>query len=381
MLLRRWARRGLMIGTYAVAWAMIQALSPLLVLGLGLHDLVRRNRAASLRLLGLLWLFLLAELWGVTMAGLIWLRHRLTPGRDHDRFLEDNYRLQRWWAQLLLRAAGRLLRLRFSVEGDDQAVPGPVVVLMRHTSIVDTILPVVFLGARHGLRLRYVLKRELLLDPCLDIVGNRLPNYFVDRGGETEREVAAVGQLAEGLGPRDGALIYPEGTRYSRRKLERARAKLAERDPLLHELSAGLRRVLPPRPGGALALLEHALPQGADVVFFAHAGLERLVRLHDVLSGAVLGAHVRLWLWRIPGSEVPTQREARLRWLYAQWARVDALAAETEREPEPSQAEPSPAKPSPAKPSPAKPSPAQPSQAQPSQAQPSQAQPSQPPHP
>jgi 1-acyl-sn-glycerol-3-phosphate acyltransferase len=329
-MLRRWVRRVLMVSTYAVAWSVIQALAPVLVVLLGFHDLVRRNGLASLRLLGLAWVFLLAELVGVGVAVVLWLRHTVQPGRDPDCFLEDNYRLQRWWAQLLLGAGARLLRLRLRVEGDAQAVPGPVVVLMRHTSIVDTILPVVFLGARHGLRLRYVLKSELQLDPCLDIVGHRLPNCFVNRAGETEREVAAVGRMADGLGPRDGALIYPEGTRFDPGKLARAQAKLAELDPELHAMSLRLRRVLPPRPGGALAILEHALPQGADVVIFAHKGLERLVRLHDVLSGKAVGTEVCLRLWRIPGSEVPAGRQERLRWLFERWEEVDAFAGEGE---------------------------------------------------
>jgi len=322
-----------MIGLYAVLWAVIQGLSPVLVPGLGLHDLVRRNRAASLRLYGLLWVFLMAELLGVVLAGLVWLRHVLTPGRGPERFLADNYRLQWWWGQLLLGASARLLQLRFDVEGDATAVPGPVVVLMRHTSIVDTILPLVFLGARHGLRLRYVLKTGLKLDPCLDIVGHRLPNYFVDRSGESEREVAAVGQLAQAMGERDGVLIYPEGTRFTPAKLRRAWEKLDERDPLLRQLSGGLTHVLPPRPGGSLALLDAGLPQGADVVIFAHRGLENLERLHDVLSGRVLGSVVSLRLWRVPAAEVPEGREDRLRWLCGQWDRLNAFAAEDPRAP------------------------------------------------
>jgi hypothetical protein len=175
-----------------------------------------------------------------------------------------------------------------------------------------------------------VLKTELQLDPCLDIVGHRLPNCFVNRAGETAREVAAVGRLADDLGPRDGALIYPEGTRFEPGKLARAQHKLAELDPELHALSLRLRRVLPPRPGGTLALLEHALPQGADVVIFAHNGLERLVRLHDVLSGKAVGTEVRLRLWRIAGTEVPEGRQERLRWLFERWQEVDAFASEGE---------------------------------------------------
>ena len=38
-----------------------------------------------------------------------------------------------------------------------------------------------YVSRRYHLRLRYVLKRELLWDPCLDIVGQRVPNIFVDR--------------------------------------------------------------------------------------------------------------------------------------------------------------------------------------------------------
>ncbi len=318
-----------MIGAYACVWGLVTGLAPVVVALAGLHDLLRRNRWALLRLVGLMWVLLAAELMGVCAAAAIWARHVLARGRDHDAFLVDNYRLQQWWARLLLGSASRLLQLRFTIQGDAQAVPGPVVVLMRHTSILDTILPVVLLGARHGMRLRYVLKAGLQLDPCLDIVGHRLPNYFVDRAGDTAIEVEAVARLAEDLGPHEGVLIYPEGTRFTPRKLERARARLAQRDPQLHALAVGLERVLPPRPKGTLALLDRALPQGADVVFFAHAGLERLVRLHDVLSGAAIGTHVQVKIWRVAGAEVPADRDGRLRWIYARWHEVDAHARQT----------------------------------------------------
>lgn len=316
-----------MIGAYALAWSLLTAASPLLLVAVAIVDLVRRDRAAGLRLLAMIWVFLTAELVGVAVAALIWVRHVVQPGRDPDRFLEDNYRLQRAWASTLLSASQRVLGLRFTVEGDQEAAAGPVLVLMRHTSIVDTLLPVVFLGARHGLRLRYVLKTELSIDPCLDIVGHRLPNCFVDRAGDTAREVELVGRLADDLSPRDGVLIYPEGTRFTPRRQVRARERLAERDPDLYARALELRHVLPPRPGGTLALLEHGLP-GADVVIVAHTGLERLVRMHDVLSGELVGAQVRVRMWRIPGDEVPVDREARVRWLFDRWAGVDAFVAE-----------------------------------------------------
>ncbi len=71
--------------------------------------------------------------------------------------------------------------------------PGPLVVLSRHASIVDNILPFQLFTRHKRIWLRYVLKRELLVDPSLDIAGNWLPNYFVDRGGsDSDRELEAV---------------------------------------------------------------------------------------------------------------------------------------------------------------------------------------------
>ncbi|MGB3051137.1 MAG: hypothetical protein WBB42_09060 [Polyangiales bacterium] len=57
------------------------------------------------------------------------------------------------------------------------ALPGPTILLMRYASILDTLLTSVYLQGPTQWRVRYILKQELLFDPCLDIVGNALPNY------------------------------------------------------------------------------------------------------------------------------------------------------------------------------------------------------------
>lgn len=63
------------------------------------------------------------------------------------------------------------------------------------------------------------MKQELLWDPCLDIVGNRLPNYFVDRAAkDTARELAHIASLARELAPGQRVVMYPEGTRFSETK-------------------------------------------------------------------------------------------------------------------------------------------------------------------
>ena len=71
--------------------------------------------------------------------------------------------------------------------------PGPVIVMIRHASILDNLLPSVFVAWPHKVRLRYLLKRELLSDPGLDIGGKRLPNYFVRRGTGAEIERQSPG--------------------------------------------------------------------------------------------------------------------------------------------------------------------------------------------
>ena len=90
---------------------------------------------------------------------------------------------------------------------------------VRHSSSADTVLAAGVLANPQRRRFRYVLKQELLWDPCLDIVGCRLPNVFVNRQAvRSGEEALAVAELARDLGPDKGVLIYPEGTRYSPKK-------------------------------------------------------------------------------------------------------------------------------------------------------------------
>ena len=155
------------------------------------------------------------------------------------------------------------------VTGAEAVERTPLLLFLRHASAADTLLPAMLLSVPHGTLIRYVLKRELLWDPCLDIVGNRLPNHFVERQpDDSAAEIDAVGRLAEDLSPGEAALIYPEGTRHSAARRTRLIARLRERGYAeAADRAERLRRLLPPRPGGPLALLSHA-PE-VDVVFCA----------------------------------------------------------------------------------------------------------------
>jgi len=316
-------RRLRTVPAVALAWLLVTVTFPVLLIAALVVDAVRRVRSGrpwvALRLLAFLWIYLAAETLGVLVLAGIWVL--AGGGRARRRMIAWTYALQRVWAATQLRALAGLFRLRFEIEGDAAVAPAPMILLVRHASIVDNLLPAAFVSARHRIPLRYVLKRELRSDPCLDIAGGRLPNYFVDReSADSAGEAERICELARGAEPGEGLLIYPEGTRFTAAKLERALERLESR-PELHARARGLRHVLPPRLGGPLALLDGA-PE-ADVVVLAHHGFDGFAHLSDIWNGSLVGTTVAVRFWRVPRAEVPAGRDARAAWLYDQWRRLD----------------------------------------------------------
>ena len=309
-------RRVFGIALYALLFGALTVGFPLFVSLAALRDVVRSARFASARVLCFAWVYLGAELLGVIAAGWIWLT---TSPRHQKKFREENSALQAWWADLLLRAVKRTLAIEFVVERTED-LRGPILLFIRHASIIDTLLPAAFIARPGNLRLRYVLKRELLVDPCLEIVGRRLPNYFVDRAGETQEELAGIAALGTGLERDEGVVIYPEGTRFSKAKRARALAAVARKSPHLLARSEAMTSVLPPRLGGPLALLSSSR---ADVVFCAHVGLEGFATVADMFSGSLVGSTVRVHLKRFPRAEIPDDSITQVDWLFDRWAEVD----------------------------------------------------------
>ena len=234
---------------------------------------------------------------------------------------------QTWWACWLLRFLLFSYRMRLEVEGADVAKRGPYIMLMRHVSMGDTLLPIHCVQAPFSMRLRYVLKTELMMEPCLDIVGHRLPNAFVSRDSEQpESERSKVAELARDLGRFDGVVLFPEGTRFSPQRRERVIASLdAQGRTERAEVARRLEHVLPVRPGGVMSMLR--MQQGVDIVFVAHVGFEGATRLPDLLSGALLGRVVKVALWRESTAHLGDEGEVRA-WLDTQWERVDQWVAE-----------------------------------------------------
>jgi 1-acyl-sn-glycerol-3-phosphate acyltransferase len=318
-------RRLATVPGYVAAWLLWILASPLWLPLALLTDVVRRSGGVALRSGALLAFYLSCEVAGIAASAGLWL-WRWLARPDDERWMELHFRLESWWGSLLFAAVVRLFGLRVEVEGEGDADlgRGPYLLLLRHASTGDTLLASALVSRPYGVRLRYVLKRELLFDPCLDIVGNRLPNVFVDRfSDDSAREVRRVRELARDLGPRDGVLVYPEGTRFSQVKRRRVLEVFDQRgDAKMLEYARSLASVLPPRPGGTLGLLE-AAPQ-ADVVICEHTGFEGTASLADVWRGALLGRRVQVRFRRIPRREIPSEPGARAAWLLDEWQQVDA---------------------------------------------------------
>jgi 1-acyl-sn-glycerol-3-phosphate acyltransferase len=305
---------------------------PIMVAGAAMVDLARwlarRTPFIATRLVVFGWLYLVAELLALTGLLGAWVLSGL--GRIRSLELRLTYRLQAWWAGSLFWLIRTLFSMRLVIDDDHVVVPGPVLVFIRHASIADVLLSNAIVTRRHGLMLRYVLKKELLVDPAIDIAGNRLINYFVHRGSGNSGEIERVRSLAEGLTADEGVLIYPEGTRYTAEKARRAAESVARRFPRLADRARGYRHVLPPRLGGPLALLAGA--PDADVVIVSHVGLDGLANVKHLWSGEMVGATLRISFRRIPRSDVPDDPDEQADWLFREWAVVDEWIDRRKRE-------------------------------------------------
>src|SRR4051794_5992936 len=320
---RAYARRLLTIPSVVVGFVLVTGLFPLLALVGLLIDAVRVLRgqpAVALRVAAYAWCYLFGEAAGLLVYLLLWTASGF--GLAGGALARWTFVLQRYWCAWLFGSVRAVFRLGLEMEGADAAARGPFVLLTRHASIIDTLIPAAVAQARFGIRLRYVFKRELLWDPCLDVATDRVPGVFLSRSGhESERQIELVRRMARDLGPGDAILIFPEGTRFSEAKRDRAAEKVRESVPALGERAASFRNVLPPRLGGTLALLERSV--GADVVMCEHTGLEGFATVGDVWSGSLVGSTIRVRLRRFARDEIPDGPTEQAAWLFDRWAEVD----------------------------------------------------------
>jgi 1-acyl-sn-glycerol-3-phosphate acyltransferase len=320
---RLW-RRTRNISIELIVLLLLTGLLPVWLLCGAVVDLVlwfkRRKPWMTMRMVLVLWWALVGEAYALIGIFVIEL---LTFGRDSERRRALIYELKRQWVRSHFRGLRLFLGLRFEIEGLELAGSGPVFVMTRHASIIDNGLPDGIIGTAHGTNFRFVIKRELQALPTIDIAGRMVPTLFVRRAStDTEGELAKLAALTTDLGPKDGLLLYPEGTRCTPEKLARAKEIIAERQPELAPLADRLKHVLPPRLGGAVTLLRGA--RHADVVIFGHVGLDGFEKTTDVWAGGLLNTTVKLKFWRHPFATIPyDDHDALVQWLYARWFELD----------------------------------------------------------
>ena len=268
---------------------------------------------------------------GIACLG-IWLAAGFGRRAGSERFQDAYYDVMRWFVDGVYRTIVRVARVEVRVcesEAAERALSsgrGPVVVLSRHAGEGDTLLVIHQLLCRHGRLPRVVMHELLRLDPLIDVLGSRLPNRFVDpRGGDTEVEIAA---MSEQLEERAAVLIFPEGANFTARRRRRGIERLEQAGHREEaEWARSMRHVAAPRPGGALAAIE-AAPE-ADVIIAGHVGFP--TSLGEVWRLLPHPQTVEVRLWAVPAEEIPSDRDAAIDWLFAQWRTLDAWVDERHR--------------------------------------------------
>jgi 1-acyl-sn-glycerol-3-phosphate acyltransferase len=333
-------RRLLLVPLTVVLTVLLVALSPVLAVLATVCGLAGWRRRPGLRGLRVL-CFAVISLTGETAAlccllGL-WVRSGFGRRLRSEPSAGRHYALLGWFTSLMYWAGTTLFGVRVEVDGPGLTVAEqvgltgrPVIVLSRHAGVGDSFLIVHYLLNVYRRRARMVMTAKLQLDPVIDMAENRLPNVFVSPRHAGEGLFAErIGELAIDLGRADALVLFPEGGNWTPGRWRRAIQRLERRGR--RDLAARafeMPNVLAPRPGGVVAAIT-ACP-AADVVFVAHAGVDRLVSAREVWRSLPLNRDLRVKWWLVPEDEVPrgASREVQVEWLFDWWQRIDEWISE-----------------------------------------------------
>jgi 1-acyl-sn-glycerol-3-phosphate acyltransferase len=321
----------------ALGFIVLSPFLALLALVFGLLARSRAGRMRSLRLIGFILVWFVAETVALVVLAGLWVVSGFGGRMRTEPYQSRHYAVLRRFLDTMYEGAEKTYGLRVEVDepdltGDELAarLTRPVIVLSRHAGPGDSLLLVHQLLSVYHRRPRVVMKASLQLDPSVDIVGNRLPNVWIKSRQVGEHIFTEqIARLARGLDARGALVIFPEGGNWTPgrwrrgvRRLEHVgRTDLAER-------ARDMPNLLPPRPGGAIAAIA-ACPD-ADVIFVAHAGLDNIVTIGDVWGKFPIDQVIRARWWRVPPDQVPraADHETQVQWLYGWWERIDEWITE-----------------------------------------------------
>lgn len=280
-----------------------------------MFDLATGARRLPLPRLGLMAIVFALHEW---YAALLYLRFGLVPG---PRRLPRLQQAMGDWSASLLDWCDRILGVRMDWGDLDTIPPGQLLVLARHASNIDAIIPCVLFPKFLGRPAHYVLKRELRWFPSFDLFGPALGNSFVERGGRTEDQLGQLNRLAANA-RHDGALIiFPEGTFATPAKRARIRASLERKgEHAAVALTDELEALLPPKPAGVLTL-RRACPDATPMIL-AHRGLDGVSSFAGLRARLPLNEPIVVRWW--PTAPPPVGSDAEHQWLADEWRRLDA---------------------------------------------------------
>ena len=318
-----WKRRAVSIPAVLGAAFAAVALSPLAIVAAAIYDLVRgKRRLPSVRIYLFCLQYLVNDGLEIVAAPWYWVVAGFGTRLTSARSIARHERLQAWSISVLARRAESLLGLVIECDSSVEAtlIPGRAILICRHVSAFDASLPSL-LCQRVGLRSRGVIMAEMLADPGFDLLYARTGSVFIARDNGPEA-LARVASLGRDLDRYTAAIIFPEGRLFRPELRDRLLERLATTNPDRHKRLAGLRHVLPPRPGGLSAMLEAA--PDADVVVIAHEGLDGVASIRALAAAIPLETRWTVTAWRAPRSEIPTDVDGQAKWLDEQWCRIDA---------------------------------------------------------
>lgn len=321
----RLTRRAVTIPAVVVAAFVLTLSAPLWIIGATIADAAtdwKRHRFLRVGLMATF--YFVNECFGMALLFIAWIASGFGLAMQTPWSMRWHGWVHGRWTQNVLLATKWCLGAEITIENADLVEPSPVVILSRHISLLDAVLPSVLLTTGHRNTPRHVFMKELLWDPCLDLVGHRTPNSFVDRsvGGTVAVDDAQrVGATAQ---QRGSVVIFPEGGFRTPKRFARALDRLAERRPDLSERAAALKHVLPPRPAGSFAVMQGAV--GVDAVVVAHCGFEGIGSIKEIMRNVPLKDPIDVTLRRIPRPSIPMEADGFHTWLFEQFEWVDQWA-------------------------------------------------------
>lgn len=287
-----------------------------------------------LRIVWFIFLYLLIEAAALAMMFSLWILSGFGLKLESPAFVDAHYGLMAWMMRRIVASAKFTFKLSVIREGSPPSTgarrgePGPIMVLSRHAGPGDSILLMDALANSFRRQPRIVMKEFLQWDPMIDVMLNRLPSAFVAGGREGRDELlTTIAEMAAGMDGNDAFVIFPEGANYTEKRAKRSIEKLREIGrPDLAERAEELKNTLPPRSTGVMTALAHA-PEGTDVFFVGHAGLETFVTPGDIWRGIPTDTDVKARVWYVPAEQIPPP-EKQEDWLFDVWAEIDGWITE-----------------------------------------------------